>query len=309
MGRTTTLTTAAQTVAMYAALSRHADAACAAGDPRTRGQIMADTVVERVTGQVTATDVPVAIGLLMTDADLLAAVADRMGSAPTAPRTDDSDLPASDADDSADDPDAAIAESDGTALLGGYGPVPAALAREWVFAPRDAVPRWLRRLYTAPGSGELIAMDSRRRLFTPGQRAFIAARDQVCRTPWCGAPIRQIDHIVAAGRGGPTAVANGQGLCQACDNAKQAPGWGAVPAPPGRAGPHTVTLTTPTGHRYVSRAPDLPSGRGRPRRAAAPLAPERLRTPPAVRSPVERVAVDLFFGDPRRSRCWKADAA
>jgi hypothetical protein len=42
---------AAQRVAVYAALTRHADTLRAQGDGRGRGQIMADTLVERVTGQ------------------------------------------------------------------------------------------------------------------------------------------------------------------------------------------------------------------------------------------------------------------
>ena len=38
---------------------------------------------------------------------------------------------------------------------------------------RQAFEVWLRRLYTAPGSGDLVAVDSKARLFTPGQRRFI----------------------------------------------------------------------------------------------------------------------------------------
>jgi len=59
-----------QGVAAYAALLRHADALIGGGDPRTRGQIMADTLVERVTGQAAADDVSAEIGLIMTDAAL-----------------------------------------------------------------------------------------------------------------------------------------------------------------------------------------------------------------------------------------------
>jgi len=40
-----------QGIACYAALRQHADTAVATGDSRTRDQIMADTVVERITGQ------------------------------------------------------------------------------------------------------------------------------------------------------------------------------------------------------------------------------------------------------------------
>jgi hypothetical protein len=115
---------------------------------------------------------------------------------------------------------------------------------------------WLRRLYQVPTTRELISMDSARREFTPAQRRFLRLRDRHCRTPWCEAPIRHADHVVGAGSGGATAIDNGQGYCEACNYAKQAPGWrNRVVA---RAGPHEVEITTPTGHRYRSRAPDPP---------------------------------------------------
>ncbi|CAI3800872.1 hypothetical protein NKCBBBOE_02697 [Pseudarthrobacter sp. MM222] len=47
----TALLPVAEGVAAYAALSRHADAARAGGDPRSRGQLMADALVERTTGK------------------------------------------------------------------------------------------------------------------------------------------------------------------------------------------------------------------------------------------------------------------
>ena len=67
-------------------------------------------------------------------------------------------------------------------------------------------------------------MDSRRRLFPAGAQRFLIARDQLCRTPWCDAPIRHIDHIEPHARGGATTIDNGQGLCAACNLSKQAPG-------------------------------------------------------------------------------------
>ena len=57
-------------VAVYAALTRHADTLRAAGDPRTRGQLMADALVERTTGTpggITGIE----IQLVMTDRTLL----------------------------------------------------------------------------------------------------------------------------------------------------------------------------------------------------------------------------------------------
>jgi hypothetical protein len=96
-------------------------------------------------------------------------------------------------------------------------------------------------------------MESRRRLFSKAQRDFIQARDQFCRTPWCEAPIRHLDHVIPADNGGATSIANGQGLCAGCNHAKQAPGWRARPGPAGE-----VVTTTSTGHQYRSSPPQPP---------------------------------------------------
>jgi HNH endonuclease len=114
---------------------------------------------------------------------------------------------------------------------------------------------WVRRLYTAPGTGELVGMDSRSRLFPAGLRRLLVIRDRTCRSPWCDAPVRHADHIRPHAAGGPTSAANGQGLCQGCNQAKEAPGWKAETVPGIR---HTVKTTTPTGHTYYSTAPPLP---------------------------------------------------
>ncbi|SDL96476.1 HNH endonuclease, partial [Arthrobacter sp. ok362] len=123
-------------------------------------------------------------------------------------------------------------------------------------APDDAAfGVWLRRLYTHPAAGDLVAMDSRARIFPAGLRRFIQARDDTCRTPYCDAPIRHLDHIVPRHGGGSTSQSNGAGLCEACNYTKETPGWTAIPRPGPR---HTIELTTPTGHTYHSTAPPLP---------------------------------------------------
>ena len=84
------------------------------------------------------------------------------------------------------------------AHLEGYGPLPAPWVRDWL---RDTDAQvWLRRLYTSPETGQLVAMDSRRRRFTGQLRRFVVLRDQHCRTPWCNAPIRHVDHPRPRGR-------------------------------------------------------------------------------------------------------------
>jgi hypothetical protein len=108
-------------------------------------------------------------------------------------------------------------------------------------------------------------MDSRRRRFEGQLRHLVILRDEFCRTPWCDAPIRHVDHPVRHEDDGPTASDNGQGLCEACNYAKEAAGWSADVDTTARV--HMVSLTTPTGHRYTSSAPDPPgTGQGLPSR-------------------------------------------
>ena len=215
----TALLPMAQGVSVYASLRREADTC---GDGRGRGQVMADTLVERVTGRSAEVPVPVAVELVLTDEALLA----------------DSTVPA---------------------RLAGYGPIPAAVARRLVgAAARDARSRaTLRRLYRHPRSGALVAMESRARLFPKGLAAFIAIRDDTCRTPYCDAPIRHTDHATAAARGGPTSLLNGLGECEACNYAKEASGW-SVTTKHDDKGCHTAVFTTPTGAVHRSNAPPLP---------------------------------------------------
>jgi hypothetical protein len=158
------------------------------------------------------------------------------------------------------------------ARLAGYGIVPAGWARAVINPGQDRpgndsetagstdssrrdLDTWLRRIYTAPATGDLVAMDSRARLFPAGLRRFIRARDQTCRAPYCDAPIRHHDHVVPWHDGGATSLGNGAGLCEACNHTKEIPGWKARPRPGLR---HRVEFTTPTGHSYYSSAPSLP---------------------------------------------------
>ena len=215
----TALLPAAQGVAAYAALCRDADTARSNGDHRSRGQVMADTLVQRVTGTPGGIS-GVQIQLVMTDHTLLQAGAE-------------------------------------PARLPGYGTIPAEQARTIALTPPgdNDLNLWVRRLYTAPGTGELVAMDSTARLFPAGLKRFLQIRDETCRTPYCDAPIRHHDHVTPRHRRGQTTAGNGQGLCEACNHTKETPGWAAQTIPGPR---HTVATTTPTGHTYHSTAPPLP---------------------------------------------------
>ena len=111
----------------------------------------------------------------------------------------------------------------------------------------------IRRLYATP-TGALVAMESTARTAPAGLARFIRARDShTCRTPYCSAPIRHIDHVHPHHAGGPTRADNLQGLCQWCNQTKEAPGWRAITHTDG-----TLTLTTPTGTRHTTIPPPLP---------------------------------------------------
>ncbi|WP_207344090.1 HNH endonuclease signature motif containing protein [Arthrobacter sp. E3] len=165
------------------------------------------------------------------------------------------------------------------AVLVGYEAIPAPLAREMILgggggngsghgsadcrgdANKSRV--WLKRLFTHPESNSLLAMDSRGRLFPEGMKEFLRVRDQRCQTPYCDAPIREYDHIKAYAAGGPTMTDNGQGLCTACNQAKEAPGWSSQRDSHPSTGLPSTDVGTPTGHRYISTAPPLPGHSGR----------------------------------------------
>jgi hypothetical protein len=219
----TALVPLVQGVAMYAALKRTADRVVGAGDPleRTRSQVMADVLVERVTGQTAADDTPVQVDLVVSDTSLFGGGTD-------------------------------------PALVPGRGDVPAEIARHLVAHAVDLGAAWIRRVYADP-AGRLVALSTTQRLTSAGLSTFLRIRDQgICRTPWCDAPIRHDDHVRPAARGGPTSEPNTQGLCEACDYAKQAPGWHQTVADD-PAGRHRVDTVTPTGHHYVSVAPSPPT--------------------------------------------------
>src|SRR5215212_217187 len=214
----TVLLPVAQGVGVYAALKRAADTTF---DDRSRGQVMADTLVERVTGKPAEAPQSVALNLVMSDQALWG-------------------------------------QDNAPAVLAGYGPIPASLARRLVadaVVCERSVAR-LRRLYRHPKSGSLVAMESRSRLFPKGLAGFIGVRDQTCRTPYCDAPIRHRDHATPRNRGGPTSAINGLGECERWNYTKEAPGWRVTASDENST--HTAEFVTPTGARYRSTAPPLP---------------------------------------------------
>jgi hypothetical protein len=249
-------------VAVYAALSRAADSAVAAGDDRGRGQLMADTLVDRILHP--SASEPGAegdAGDQIADARIADPVA-AVRAAYVAPRLGRASPPRAEGIPPGVNLEIGLIVTD-QALFGGDDEpalldgeiIPAALARALVSGLPARSKAWIRRLYTRPGTGQLAAMDSRRRLFDDNLRRFILLRDQRCRTPWCDAPIRHLDHARPAARGGPTSAGNGEGLSEDCNYVREAPGWRATTESGDGGG--TLTITTPTGHVYTSDPPAL----------------------------------------------------
>lgn len=208
-----------------------ADAA-ADDDERGSGAWMTDTALELLSGRAPGQPQPVEIGLVMREGVV---------------------LPGGDSDDGVEVP--------------GHGALAGDLAREHVLRLLDTgddgdgeTALWLRRLWTTPDGRDLVAVDSRQRVFRGRLRRLIELRDPTCRVPWCDAPVWQLDHVRPVARGGETSAANGMGLCQRHNLDKEAPGWrGEVISTgldPG-GGPHEVRLTTPAAGDARCLAPPL----------------------------------------------------
>ncbi|WP_191563648.1 HNH endonuclease signature motif containing protein [Janibacter melonis] len=283
-----------QGVAAWAVLRRDAEARKAAGDDRGIGQLMADLLVERVTGQGTADAVPVEVQLVMTPGTLLGlsdAPADlpghgllpaevarvlvlgddvppgthagiRAGRAGTHAGGDAGTRAGRDAGTRAGRAGTRAGRDAGTDA-GPRADIDAepdadadtdAADPGEVWGGRPAARVWLRRVFTDE-MGRVCDVDSRRRLFPAAVQRLLRVRDGVCRFPFCDAPVRHADHVVGVVLGGPTSAANGQGLCARHNLVKALPGWAAVVSTSGTEA--VVVTTTPTGHRYRSPVPPV----------------------------------------------------
>jgi HNH endonuclease len=171
-------------------------------------------MVERLTGQTAADDVGVELQILMPLEALL-------------------------------DP-----HSDKPATIPGYGPLPVDLAFNILINSHGR--KWWRRLFTAPSgakgqSGPIVGADKHKRSFEGWLAHLIRLRDQeTCRSPFCGAPIRHIDHIVRQSEGGDTSYTNGRGTCERCNYAREMPGWQITVIDAGLLDKaHSIMITTP----------------------------------------------------------------
>ena len=218
-GTVSALLPAEQAVAVWQVLDHEARCRRSEGDERSINDLMCDTLVERVTGQSTASDLSLEVGIVISITSLLGL----------------------------DDQPAKLLSYRG----GDYGVLPAEIAR----ALAGSESAWARRLVCDPVDGRLLFMDPTRRHFAGALRRFIIYRDGCSRRPFSSTPIYDIDHIDRYADGGLTVPANGEGLGKSDHPVRDLPGW-AVITINGDAG-IGVRWTTPTGHQYVSRPPPV----------------------------------------------------
>lgn len=207
---------ALEATAIRKRLSLEAERLRARGDRRGHGAIMADLLCDHLLGRADGTSsVRIDLGVVITERSLM--------------------------EPSHGEP----------AMLEGYGPVAAEVVPDWVRHAPEAV---MRRLFTHPTSGELVAVESRSRAVPEGLARLVRWRDQRCRAPFCDAPVREIDHARPWSRGGSTSLENLQGLCRHCNSIKEL-----LPAVrPGRIiGRHVTHWETSTGRVAHASAPRL----------------------------------------------------
>lgn len=212
----------------------------ATADPRTAAQIRTDLLLRSATG--TPLNEPLNISLhlelIMTDKNLF------------------------------------LQERD-NATLTGYGTLPDDYAQRLLFACQEAAATGqpltdefqqdinqqlnalvhLRRLYLAPNGQDLVAMDSKERLFKGQLRHLIQLRDPYCRTPYCDNKPTQADHIKQHSRGGETSFSNSGMKCDGCNLAKEAKGWEEEVVVTGA--PHRIIIRPTSNVEYISTPPPI----------------------------------------------------
>jgi Domain of unknown function (DUF222) len=130
--------------------------------------------------------------------------------------------------------------------LAGYGPIPAAVARDLA-----AGGTW-RRILTDPASGRPLDYGTTRYRPPAHLAELVITRDQTCQFPGCRVPAHRCDldhsipHDPAHGTG-PTSETNLGPKCRRHHQIKQTPGWSVTQHPDG-----CTTWVTPSGHQYHS---------------------------------------------------------
>ncbi|WP_292697115.1 HNH endonuclease signature motif containing protein [Microbacterium sp. 69-10] len=106
------------------------------------------------------------------------------------------------------------------------------------------------RVITHPISGELLVVDR----YRPSEhlKRHLRARDERCRFPGCGMPVREsdLDHTLDAAYGGPTEDGNLSALCRRHHVLKHHSPWKVK-----QLGGGLLEWTSPTGRVYFDQPP------------------------------------------------------
>ncbi|MFC5137989.1 DUF222 domain-containing protein [Actinomycetospora rhizophila] len=152
--------------------------------------------------------------------------------------------------------------SDRPGELEGHGPIPAAMARRRASHPEA----WWRRLLTDPVTGTASHLDARRYRPPAAMQDLVRARDMTCAAPGCRVPASRcdLDHVAPyehhrpGGGAGPTRADKLKPACRRHHRVKTHGEWSAALAPdPDGGGAPVIVWTSPSGHRWSVRSPEL----------------------------------------------------
>jgi len=149
-------------------------------------------------------------------------------------------------------PNATLDPVESTAILEGYGPIPAAALRELIV---DA--KW-RRLVVDPVDGHLLDYGTATYCPPRGLVDYILARDRTCRFPGCPVAAQRcdLDHVAPFNPdrddGGHTSSANLIALCRRHHRLKTHAGWQVILDPCG-----ATRWTSPAGMTHLLPAMDM----------------------------------------------------
>jgi hypothetical protein len=185
--------------------------------------------------------------------------------------------------------------TDEPAVLDGYGPVPASMARKLV---ADGASSFYRVLVD-PRDGAPLEIGRTSYRLTKAMKKALQLRDGKCTFPGCNNPSldNEADHLTAWQHGGTTGISNLAQVCPKHHRLKHNSPWEPTPAtqnePPG--------WTSPTGRHYKPEQPDLEPPQWPPGLLPMDGTPKFLdaETPkvqPAEKSPLEHVLMDLLTG-------------
>ena len=140
--------------------------------------------------------------------------------------------------------------TDEPAMLDGYGPIPASMARDLVADGADS----FYRVLVDPRDGAPLEIGRSSYRVTKAMRNWLRLRDGQCPFPGCSNPSldNEADHLLAWHHGGTTGISNLGQPCPKHHKLRHTSGWTPTPAtknqPPG--------WTSPTGRHYKSEHQD-----------------------------------------------------